>query len=395
MQATKTNLYLVFILVFINVAFGALNSVLSSAYLPDIIKDINNAGVENIAGWINAAFLAGGTLGGIAFGFAGDSVGRKKTLLAAILFYSIGSALGAITDNWLMLVITRFIVGIGVGTSLVLSAVIISEIWPPRRKAIALGILSVAYPVGIILSGIITSNISNWRTAFYIGAASILLVAPTWYFVQETFKRSASSLSQTAPSFNGQRSRLALGIIVYGTMLIGLWSAFSWLPTWVESLLADNTVSGQSERGMAVTFLGVGGLAGGIASGWIGNRLGQKTTQAVCFIVCFLLSFWMFRLMDSLSTKVLIGSALLGLSFGISQGVLNVFIPELFPVQIRSSATGLCFHVGRAFTAVAVFFVGAWAIWLHSYGNAIFTFSWLYIIGLIALLLIKKEPNFK
>lgn len=392
MQQAKPNLYLVFILVFINVAFGALNSVLSSAYLPDIIKDINSTNVENVAGWINAAFLAGGTIGGIAFGFAGDKIGRKKTLLTAILFYSIGSALGAITDNWLMLVASRFVVGMGVGTSLVLSAVIISEIWPPRTKAIALGLLSVAYPVGIILSGLITSNVSNWRTAFFIGASSILVLAPTWYFVQETFKRPASLSLQATTSFNGQRSRLALGIIVYGTMLIGLWSAFSWLPTWVESLLAGNTESGQSERGMAVTFLGVGGLVGGIASGWIGNKFGQKATQAACFIVCFLLSFWMFRLTDIFSTKVLIGSALLGLAFGISQGVLNTFIPELFPAHLRSSATGLCFHTGRAFTAVAVFFVGAWAIWLHSYGNAIFTFSWLYIIGLIALLLIKKEP---
>jgi hypothetical protein len=58
MQQPKPNRYLVFILVFINVAFGALNSVLSSAYLPDIVKDINSTNVENIAGWINASFLA-------------------------------------------------------------------------------------------------------------------------------------------------------------------------------------------------------------------------------------------------------------------------------------------------------------------------------------------------
>ena len=98
--------------------------------------------------------------------------------------------------------------------------------------------------------------------------------------------------------------------------------------------------------------------------------------------------------METFDQKVLIGSALLGLCFGISQGVLNYFIPELFPVQVRSSATGLCFHVGRAFTAIAVFFVGAWAVWLGGYGNAIFTFSWVYIIGLVALLFIGREARF-
>jgi hypothetical protein len=63
----------------------------------------------------------------------------------------------------------------------------------------------------------------------------------------------------------------------------------------------------------------------------------------------------------------------------------------LFPLQLRSSATGLCFHVGRAFTAIAVFFTGALAIWLGGYGNAIFVFSVVYVIGLIALVVMKKE----
>ena len=98
----------------------------------------------------------------------------------------------------------------------------------------------------------------------------------------------------------------------------------------------------------------------------------------------------MFKMITELSNAVFIGSALLGLFFGISQGVLNILIPELFPAHLRSSYTGLCFHTGRAFTAAAVFFVGALAMALGGYGNAIFTFSWVYIIGLIALLFIKR-----
>jgi len=43
---------------------------------------------------------------------------------------------------------------------------------------------------------------------------------------------------------------------------------------------------------------------------------------------------------------------------------------------------GLCFHTGRAFTAIAVFFTGVLAIWLGGYGKAIF---------LLALVFMKKN----
>lgn len=392
MTQPKTNAYLVFTIAFVIVTFGAMNSVLSSAYLPDILKDLKvDASNESLIGaWINCAFLAGGAIGGIAFGFLSDHVGRRKALLWALVFYSAGSAAGAAMHNWQLLALTRFFVGIGVGTALVISVVVLSEIWSSRTKAVALGILSVAYPAGIIASGIITSNISNWRTAFMIGAASILLVIPTRYLVPETYQKNIKGpgLNEVTPA--GYRSNLLLGILVYGTMLIGLWSTFSWLPTWVQSLLTNNSEEGQSYRGLAVTLLGVGGLAGSLVSGWLGNMLGLRIVQGICFVLSFVLSFWMFRLSNTLSLQILVGCGLLGLCFGISQGILNTFIPELFPYRLRSSATGLCFHAGRAFTAVAVFFVGAWAVWLGGYGNAIFVFSWVYIIGLLALMLMKR-----
>lgn len=392
MSAKKYYPYLLFLISFLSVAFGAMDSVLSAAYLPEILKDLDSYINEEIAAergaWINFAFLAGGTIGGIILGFTGDHLGRKRTTILGLLFYGGGSAFGIIASNWQMFAGTRFIVGIGVGAVLVTSAVTLSDMWSARTKAIALGILSVAYPVGIISSGLITSNIPEWKTAFLIGALPVLLCLPVVLFVKETLvKREQQQQKQELGDHSG---KLISGILVYGTMLIGLWSAFAWLPTWVQSLLGDTSESGQEQRGMAVTLLGAGGLLGGIVSGWLANKWGAKIVQAICFVVCLIISFILFKLSITFSTNILIGSAALGLFFGISQGVLNNFIPELFPPQIRSSATGLCFHAGRAFTAIAVFFVGAWAIQLGGYGNAIFIFSGVYVLGLIALLFMKN-----
>ncbi|MFZ1678036.1 MAG: MFS transporter [Saprospiraceae bacterium] len=385
--------YLVFAICFLGVAMGAMNSVLAPSYLPDIIKELNHFSLtsENAGAWINFSFLAGGTIGGICLGFISDWMGRKKTLAFALFLCGAGSGLGALCSSWFLLAATRFIVGIGVGAILVVSVVILTEIWEKKTNGVALGIMSVAYPVGIITSGLITANVSDWKTAFVIGLLPILLIPPTMIFVKETLIQPAEDETIKNISFGEYKHSLISGILIYGTMLIGLWSAFAWLPTWVDTLFGNSYSDVQTQRGMAVTLLGLGGLIGGVISGWIAKQFGSRQIQGVCFILCFILSFLLFKMTKSYSDLVLIGSGMLGFIFGVSQGVLNILIPGLFPLQLRSSATGLCFHVGRAFTAIAVFFTGALAIWLGGYGNAIFIFSGVYVIGWIALLFMKKE----
>ncbi|HZV70340.1 MAG TPA: MFS transporter [Saprospiraceae bacterium] len=384
--------YFVFALCFLGVALGAMNSVLAPSYLPDILKELNHVALspESAGAWINFSFLAGGTIGGICLGFISDRIGRKKTLAFALFFCGAGSGLGAMSTTWHLLAATRFIVGVGVGAILVVSVVILTEIWSKKENGVALGIMSVAYPVGIITSGMITANISDWKTAFMIGVFPVALIIPVVFLVKETLNPRLQ-VDASNISLAGYQHSLISGILIYGTMLVGLWSAFAWLPTWVENLMGNIVTDSQSERGMAVTLLGLGGLTGGIISGWLAERFGSRFIQGICFILCLAISFLLFKMTKSYSDVVLIGSGLLGFVFGVSQGVLNILIPGLFPTHLRSSATGLCFHVGRAFTAIAVFFTGALAIWLGGYGNAIFIFSGVYLIGLLALLLMKKE----
>lgn len=389
--------YRLFLLCFFSVALGAMDSVLASAYLPDIVRELSgqtsDTATGRIGSWVNFAFLAGATLGGIILGFLSDRIGRRAVLIWALLSYSGGSALGAVAPAWEILAATRVMVGVGVGAVLVVSAVILSEAWETRTRAVALGILSVAYPVGVIASGIVTSNVADWRTAFLVGSAGILPAIFASRLVRAPAQDSEGRKQAGQISLRDYRTELFAGILIYGTMLIGLWSAFSWLPTWVQSLLNPEAPDGQEQRGLSVALLGMGGLAGGIVSGFLANRFGSKTVQAVCFAVCFLLSYFLFQLNTAFSMPVKAGIALLGFTFGISQGVLNDYIPAQFPAPLRSAATGLCFHTGRAFTAAAVFFVGALVVWFGGYGNAIFAFSMVYVAGLPALLFVKKSAT--
>ena len=81
----------------------------------------------------------------------------------------------------------------------------------------------------------------------------------------------------------------------------------------------------------------------------------------------------------------------MGLFFGASQGVLSAYIPQLFHTGIRATATGFCFNVGRLFTATAVLFIGVLVSALGGYGNAIFIFSLVFVLGLIVTLFVVKD----
>jgi MFS family permease len=164
-------------------------------------------------------------------------------------------------------------------------------------------------------------------------------------------------------------------------MLIGLWAIFSWAPTWVQSL---SSVDAQQQRGFTVMILASGGLTGSFFSGWIENAIGLRKTMMMCFAVCFLFAFIVFKLSTSITAITFVELAVLAFFFGISQGALSVYIPLLFPTIVRASATGFCFNIGRLFTGTVVFFIGALVVLLGGYGNAIFIFSFIFIIGFIA-----------
>jgi hypothetical protein len=111
----------------------------------------------------------------------------------------------------------------------------------------------------------------------------------------------------------------------------------------------------------------------------------------LCFAGCLVMAVLLFGFNTTFSAIIYPEIALLALFFGISQGLLSVYIPLLFPSAIRATATGFCFNIGRLFTAAAVFFVGAMVTTLGGYGNSLLTFSIVFLLGLITIYFTKEK----
>ncbi len=113
----------------------------------------------------------------------------------------------------------------------------------------------------------------------------------------------------------------------------------------------------------------------------------------LCFTGCIVMSFLLFGLNSSFSPVIYPELALLSLFFGISQGLLSIYIPQLFPYHIRGTYTGICFNVGRIFTTMAIFFVGVLVTTFGGYGNTLLIFAGIFLFGFAAIYLTKDQPK--
>ncbi len=377
---------------------AGLISTLMSAYLPPVVQDLTGkagpAELGKISAYIQSLFIAGWAVGGFFWGFISDKIGRVRALSLSVFLFGIFTFAISLASSWEYVVALRLLSGLSVGGILVITPMLLFEIWPKKSRAVFIGIDSIGFPVGIFTSGVVTVMVSHWREAFTIGLLPVALglIALLTLKESEHWKNRAARVSD-ATATPIDLSNLVKGSIVFGSMLIGLWGMFSWIPTWVQSLLTST--DGQNERGIAMMLLGAGGLAGGFSSGWISNAAGVRRAMMFCFGGCIVMSVLLFGMNKSFSNVIYAELALLSFFFGISQGLLSIYIPQLFPVQIRGTFTGICFNTGRIVTATAIFFVGFLVTFFNGYSNTLLVFAGIFLIGFLTMAFSKdnKKPN--
>jgi MFS family permease len=402
-SGVKSKLTIAFIVCYLSIMFSGISSMLMSVYLPVAVKDllgnVTDVKMNNVGAYINSVFIFGSMFGGFAWGFICDKIGRSKAVILSTAFYGLFTVLTAFSASWLMVGVYRFLTGFGVGGVIVTTNILVAELWSEKKRAVALGIVSAAMPVGFIAAGAMNNLLPGWHTAFLTGIVplAVSLISVFVLAESESWKKN-KNISIDKNQFSkklfaqGYRKNLFTGSIIFGSMLIGLWAIFSWAPTWIQSI-TPNEAKAQDLRGLTMMVLAISGLAGSMISGWIENAIGLRKTMMMCFVVCFIMTFVVFKLNTSVSKTTFIEMGVLAFFFGISQGALSVYIPALFPTIIRASATGFCFNIGRLFTATVVFFIGALVIFLGGYGNAVFVFSFIFLIGLVATYFSKDKTK--
>ncbi|MEP7257020.1 MAG: MFS transporter [Flavitalea sp.] len=394
------HLALLFAICFLCSALGGTVSTLMSVYLPvavkDLLGDTPKEELNSISAFINALFIFGWALGGFTWGVIGDNLGRKRALLLAITCYGLFTALTGFLNSWGGVVFCRLMSGFGVGGVAVSSFTLLTEVWPQKSRQVFIGILSIAFPVGIFSAGLINYLFSSWREGFLVGLIPLALAIIGAFVIRESEKwitdrqentfRESKFKTMFSPA---HRRDVISSAAIYGTMLISLWAIFSWLPTWIQSLITG--ADAHKERGLSMMLLGMGGLAGGFFSGWIVRAIGLQRSMTIGFATCAVLSFVLFKSNNEFSPIIYLEIGVLSIFFGLNMGILSAYIPQLFPTSIRATATGFSLNIGRVLTAIGVLFVGVLVTVMGGYGNALMVFSMIFIIGLFVVLFVKPK----
>src|SRR5688500_8358978 len=183
-------LWIAFIICFCSNIFAGLFSTLMSVYLPVVVKtlsgDIGGNELNNISAYINSLYLVGWAIGGFCWGWISDRIGRSKALVLSVGTFGFFTFVISTATSWEAVVVFRLLSGFAVGGILVLTATLLSEIWPQKTRSVILGIDSIGFPIGIFSSGLVTYFVADWRQAFMIGAIPIALAILSIWLLKES-----------------------------------------------------------------------------------------------------------------------------------------------------------------------------------------------------------------
>lgn len=153
-------------------------------------------------GPVFSAGLFGAMLGAISLGPLADRFGRKPVLLSSIVLFSVFTVLTVLCTSVIEFSAARFIAGLGLGGAIPNVIALCSEYSPKRSRGMAIGLLYAGFPLGGMISGLLTAKLIpsfGWESIFLVGGlAPIVLIAITWSLLPESWQHLARKKNESS-----------------------------------------------------------------------------------------------------------------------------------------------------------------------------------------------------
>jgi MFS family permease len=341
----------------------AMDVMLYSLVLSHLMRDLGMG--KGTAGALNSLTLLASALGGIVFGFVADRVGRTRALMVSILVYSVASGACGLSRTIVQLAICRFILGLGMGGEWTTGAALIAETWRPEHRGKALGLMQSTWAIGEMLAiGVVALVLPSlgWRAVFFVGVLPAVIV----FWIRRRVPESEIWLRQRHSTSAGSlrilwRPDLRRNGIVATAMnacaMFGYWGLFTWIPAYL-SLPVE-----QGGRGLDLMktttwllIMGIGKWLGYALFGFFADSVGRRRTYVTYLIVAAAL-VPLFGVARTPAWLLLLGPLVAFFGTGYFSG-FSAIVSELFPTEIRATAMGLTYNIGRGLSAAAPAVVG-------------------------------------
>ncbi|MCL8207161.1 MAG: MFS transporter [Actinomycetia bacterium] len=383
---------------FLGWALDGMDYMIYTLVLPALLVTFKLTTVQG--GVLGSTTLLVSALGGIIAGTVSDRIGRVRTLAAAVVVYSVFTALSGLATSYSTLLVFRALEGLGFGGEWAVGAVLVAETVRNSERGRVLGYMQSAWAIGWGIAEIVAlivlpiAGAMGWRILFWIGilpaflAFYILRRVPepaVWVKKADTARQGLSFWKIFRP---GLLRRTVFAALLAAGADSGYYAIFTWLPTYLK---ADRHLSVVGS-GSYLLLVILGSFVGYVVSGYIADWLGRKATFVIYAVLSavVILAYTHFNISNG---------AMLGLSFplgffasGIFSG-FGSFLAELFPTEVRGAGQGFTYNVGRGVSALAPLIVGALATTYGLAGGISIFAPLVYLVCLVSLLFLPETKR--
>ena len=397
--------------------------VLSMSFaLPGVAKEW---GVQPGALGILASMgLLGMAIGSLWLGGVADRFGRRSTTLGCLVVMTFGMFMATTVTNVTELAVYRVLTGLGIGGLLAAINAIAAEFSSTRRRDLSVTIMSIGYPVGAVLGGVIVQQLLkgyDWRAVFYFGAGItaifiplVLLFVPESVYwlvrkqppgalekVNKAMARMGHPAVTSLPAISEDvRKRAFSDIFTPGflglTILVSVVyffhvTTFYYVVTWAPKIVVNMGFTASQGAGVLV-WANVGGAIGGIVVGILSQRFALKAITITSMVIgCITVIIF-----GQSPHELQMISLLIAISGFFTNGAISgmyAIFAKAFPTHVRASGTGVAIGIGRGGSVIAPIIAG----YLFQGGVSFPTVSMIMAVGSLcaALLLtmLKLKPD--
>jgi MFS family permease len=360
---------------------------LGSAYTPTLGGD-----------WFarfTAALMFGAACGGILLGSLGDRIGRARAMGVSIVFYSAFAGLGGWAQTQEQMLVLRFLAGLGVGGVWPNAVALVAECWPDKTRPAVAGVMGAAINAGIVMLSQIAQiwpvTEDSWRWLFKLAGAPAVLGVLVLAFLPESpawlASRGTTNRKREMPLRELFRAPLlqitCIGIMLGSIPLVGAWAASKWMIPWADQI---GGASQPDYKAMTQGWWALGATLGSFAGGQIASLLGRRRSYFLISLGSMVMTMAMFQVTAPLRPSFFPIVFVQGFVATLFFGWLPLYLPELFPTQVRAAGSGISYNVGRFATAAGVLTAGLLFSALGgSYASVGTAAALIYGLGMLAI----------
>lgn len=402
--------YKIFWLIGLGLLIDGVDNYLGGIVLAQLVRN----GWSN--NYLNAMFtsctMAGLFLGSLFAGFSGDHLGRKFAYQINLLIFGIASIASAFVTNMTMLIVLRGLAGIGLGAEIVVGFATFTEFISAKNRGKWSATLSLvgncapplATLIGLLVMPVLGPNY-GWRAMFLICGLCALALwfarhnvpeSPRWYascglndkadkILSEIEKQIEFEKGIKLPPVNGQTveksseessdkqkipfTSLFKGFLLKRTILgsfvlIGMNTALYSITTWIPTIFVSSGIN-ITKSILMTTLIMFGAPLGVFITTRIIDKFSRKWMGVILLLLISVLGY-IYSIQRSEVMIVILGFSLIVFLYMYVCFASAVYVPELWPTEIRLRGSGICNAIGRVVTIFTPFGV-AWL--MTNYGS--------------------------